>query len=162
MGKEIKKVLFVCTGNVCRSPMAEGIFRKMLEERGLADVVEVDSAGTWALEGRPPTPLAVKAVADMGVDISGHRARTVTVDDLRDADLVLVMEEAHRQSLFYLAPEHLHKVYLLSEMVGRHEGIADPYGTDDLENYVLTAEKIRGYLERGWPEIAKRLGIGAA
>ncbi len=154
-----KKVVFVCTGNVCRSPMAEGIFRKMLEERGLADEVAVDSAGTWALEGRPATQLAVEAVADMGVDICDHRARTVTVEDLRDSDLVLVMEEAHRRSLFYLAPEFVHKVFLLSEMSGEHEGIADPYGTGNLEDYVFTAGKIRDYLERGWPEIARRLGL---
>jgi protein-tyrosine-phosphatase len=153
-----KKVLFVCTGNVCRSPMAEGIFRKMLEERGLAGAVDVDSAGTWALEGRPPTPLAVDAVAAMGVDIGDHRARTVTAEDLQEADLVLVMEEAHRRSLFYLAPELSHKVFLLSEMAGEHEEIADPYGTNDPENYVFTARKIRDYLERGWPEIAKRIG----
>ena len=154
-----KKVLFVCTGNVCRSPMAEGIFRKMLGDRGLSDIVEADSAGTWALDGYPATPLAVQAVARMGVDISRHRARTVTVDDLREADLVLVMEEAHRIHLFHMAPELAHKVFLLSEMAGEHEEIADPYGTTRLENYVLTAEKIRDYLERGFPEIVKRLDL---
>ncbi len=154
-----KKLLFVCTGNVCRSPMAEGIFRKMLEDRGLAGRIEVDSAGTWALDGNPPTPLAVAAVAAMGAEIGGHRARTVTMEDLRDADLVLVMEEAHRKSLFNLAPEFSRKVFLLSEMAGRHEDIADPYGSYNLEDYVFTAEKIRKYLEQGWDEIMRKLGL---
>ena len=88
-------ILFVCFGNICRSPMAEGIARDIVARRypGAQSLVRVSSAGVGAQDGNPPTPEAVEAMAERGIDISSHRARKVTAEILAAADLVLAMEQ---------------------------------------------------------------------
>ncbi len=152
-----KTVLIVCTGNICRSPMAYGLLQEKLRQRGLSDRIRVETAGTFALEGEPPSPEAQRVLAERGIDISHHRGRQVTSQVLRDADVILVMTERHRKSLFYLLPEAVHKVFLLSELVGRHEDIADPYG-GPYEGYVKTAQVLDEYLEQGLPTLLEILG----
>ena len=92
------KVLFVCSGNICRSPMAAGYFRKLVQERGLQQV-QVSSAGTLGIEGSPASPEAVAAMGEIGVDLTSHRSRGVTVEELLDSDLVVVMAALHRDEL---------------------------------------------------------------
>lgn len=94
-GRELA-VLFVCMGNICRSPTAEGVFRAKLLEAGLADRVEVDSAGTHAYHlGEPPDPRSVSAAARRGYDIGGLRARQVVPGDAERFDLVIVMDRGN-------------------------------------------------------------------
>ena len=81
------KVLFVCTGNTCRSPMAEGIFRKMMHDRGMEDKVLCQSAGLSAVDGDPVSENAVLACREIGVDISEHTARRITGEELPVWDL---------------------------------------------------------------------------
>ncbi len=99
-------VLFVCTGNICRSPTAEGVFRAVLEANGLAEAVAVDSAGTgsWHV-GEPPDARAREAAARRGIDISDQRARQVREADFDRFDLVLALDEGHYRQLERLCPD---------------------------------------------------------
>ena len=152
------KLLFVCTGNVCRSPMAVGIMRKQLRRDGLENEVIVASAGVRALDGHAASPPAVAVLAEQGIDITQHIAHTIDEQELRAQDLVLVMEEQHRHSLFHLAPEESHKVYLLSEMSGRHLDIADPYGRDETA-YRAAAALLTELIAGGLPQIYRYLAV---
>ena len=156
----MKKILCVCTGNICRSPMAAGLLRQRFAAAGLADQVEVDSAGVFALVGRPPSHEAVQILAERGIDISHHRARELDIADIAEADLVLVMEEAHRRSIFYLAPEHLHKVLLLSEIAGQHHDVRDPYG-QSREAYRRCVEELEQLIDEGFERLLRRLDLPA-
>ena len=107
--------------------MAMGLLRQRLAEDGLADMVAVSSAGVWGLDGEPASRPGVEVLAERGVDIGDHRAHTVDAEDMAQANLVLVMEEAHRRSLFYSYPNLLGKVFLFSEMAGEYGDVRDPY-----------------------------------
>ncbi|MCD6290174.1 MAG: low molecular weight protein arginine phosphatase [Anaerolineae bacterium] len=154
----MKIILFVCTGNLCRSPMAAGLMRRRLAAVGLDGQVQVRSAGIFAIPGRPASASAVQVMAERGVDISQHRSKTLELQDLEQADIVLVMEEAHRRSIFNWAPHLLRKVFLLSEMVGEHYDVTDPYmGT--VEEYRRRADEIEALLDAGFDSILKYAGI---
>ncbi len=105
MGVAATGVLFVCLGNICRSPMAEGIFRRMTQRAGLADTFRVDSAGTgdWHL-GEPPDRRAVETAARHGIDIAGQRARLVTRGDFGTFAHILAMDHANLAALQRMAP----------------------------------------------------------
>lgn len=115
-------VLVVCTGNVCRSPMAEGLLRARFARLGRGSV---ESAGIAALVGRPAEPYAVEAVARRGVDISGHRARQLTPELLAAADVVLVMEDGQRHHLERLSRSARGRVHRIGR-VGGYD-VPDPY-----------------------------------
>lgn len=140
--------------------MAAGLLRRRLAEAGLADDVEIISRGVYALDGQPASAPAVALLGEKGVDISQHAAAPLTVDDLRRADVVLVMEEAHRQSIFYTAPQHLRKVLLWTELAGEHGDVPDPYGLDRAA-YESAYALIDRLLTQGWPRLMDRLGYAA-
>jgi len=89
-------ILVVCTGNICRSPMAEGLLRHMLP-KGWGPNIHIHSAGTHGLDDQPAASFAIQAASEMGVDISGHRARSLDREMVSQADLILVMEPFHRE-----------------------------------------------------------------
>ena len=100
------RLLFVCWGNICRSPTAEGIMRRMVDEAGLTGAVEVDSVATSDEElGRPPDRRAVAEADRHGLDLRDLRARRVTADDWRRADLLLVMDDLVERALVRTAPD---------------------------------------------------------
>ena len=106
------RLLFVCLGNICRSPMAEGVFRRVAEEQGVLDRFEIDSAGLgdWHA-GQAPDTRAQQAAGNRGIDISGQSARQVTGADYDRFDLLLAMDSANYEKLTELAPkEARHKV----------------------------------------------------
>jgi len=128
---QARRVLFVCMGNICRSPTAEGVFRKLLAERAPELDVQVDSAGTHAYHiGHPPDVRAQRAAALRGVDLSTQRARRVTEKDFEHFELVLAMDELNRAALLEICPvEYRDRVRLLLEFApqaGRLE-VPDPY-----------------------------------
>src|SRR5512142_848275 len=100
MNSKKPTVLFVCTANICRSPMAAALFKARLEKQvpGSESWV-VDSAGTWTKEGYPPSENSVKAMARRKLDISGHRSKEINKSLLEKSDLILVMELGHKEAL---------------------------------------------------------------
>jgi protein-tyrosine phosphatase len=106
------RLLFVCLGNICRSPMAEGVFRRVAEEQGVLDRFEIDSAGlgNWHA-GQAPDARAQQAAGNRGIDISGQSARQLTGADYARFDLLLAMDSANYEELTQLAPkEARHKI----------------------------------------------------
>src|SRR3712207_3080858 len=94
------RVLFVCLGNICRSPLAQGVFENVLRREGLGDEVFVDSAGTgsWHV-GSPPDERAQKSASERGIDLSSQRARRIMLDDCRSFDYVLTMDEENYRAV---------------------------------------------------------------
>ncbi|MFB0508739.1 MAG: low molecular weight protein arginine phosphatase [Thermodesulfobacteriota bacterium] len=127
----IERVLFVCLGNICRSPMAEGLMIERLRQEG-THAISVSSAGIFANPGNPPEPFAVQVAREAGVDISGHRARVLNIENLSWADIVLVMESGQRGFISMAFPQQSAKVDLLGDF-NRSQGgggeIVDPYGS---------------------------------
>ena len=125
----MKNILFVCTGNVCRSPMAEGIFRRATQGR---DAYEVRSAGLGAVEGQPPSPFAVQAVQELGIDIAGSRSRTLTPELVQQADYIFGMTHSHVDTVLLLHPQAAEKTFLLREFDDTldlfEKDISDPIG----------------------------------
>lgn len=125
------RVLFVCMGNICRSPMAEGVFRHLVRQSGLDDVVRVDSAGTHAFHaGEAPDKRAQTLAAKRGYDITTLRARRVRDKDFEEYDLILAMDWDNLSLLQQQAPKHAHhKLQLLMRFATEHESatIPDPY-----------------------------------
>lgn len=138
--------------------MAMGLLRERLRQDGLGDRVAVSSAGVYGLDGSPASRPGVEVLAERGIDIAAHRAHTVGERELAEADLVLVMEEAHRRALFYAYPRLLGKIFLLSEMSGAYQDIADPYRRPK-EAYQRTANELAALIEAGYPTILRRLRV---
>jgi RpiB/LacA/LacB family sugar-phosphate isomerase len=119
----MKTILFVCTGNVCRSPMAEGIFRSAVQGRGSFRVV---SAGLGAMEGQPPSAHAVEAVKELGIDIAGQRSRMLTPELVAQADYIFGMTHSHVDTVMLLYPQAAEKTFLLREF----DDTLDPFEKD--------------------------------
>ncbi len=141
-------LLFVCTANQCRSPMAMALMRQRLKERELADTWKIESAGTWAIEDFPATINAIQVMKESGLPLEDHRSRKVTAEMLASMDLVVTMEKNHAEALKNEFPEQADKVYALSEMMGERWDIVDPIG-GSLEDYRTTAKLLEDTISEG-------------
>jgi protein-tyrosine phosphatase len=148
------KVLFVCTGNICRSPTAEGVLRKLVAEAGLAHRIEVDSAGTHGYHvGDPPDPRAIRSAALRGYDLSDLRARRVERGDFERFDLLISMDRGHHEWLLELCPDgQFHRLRLFQDFAEAPDllDVPDPY-YGEVADYELALDMIepgaRGLLQ---------------
>ena len=147
----MKTILFLCTGNVCRSPMAEGLFRHAVKGRGEFRIV---SAGIGAIDGDLPTHHSVQAMREIGIDISGQRSHALTSELIRSADLILGMTHSHTDTVALLYPKAAEKTFLLREfdetLEPYEKDISDPIGSpyhiyvecrDQIEQGIVTLLK---------------------
>ena len=131
------RVLFVCTGNICRSPLAEGIFRKLVDDHGRSEQFEVDSAGTTGFHvGEPPHRGVARLAQAHGVGLDG-RARQVTGEELDDYDWIIGMTPEHIEHLRWMNPDAGDRIRLLLDFAGEPHidapGVHDPYYDGDFQ-----------------------------
>ncbi len=138
------RVLFVCMGNICRSPSAEGVFRHVLARHGVADCYEVDSAGTHAYHvGEPPDSRARQAAARRGISLDGQRARKVRAEDFARQDLILAMDQSNLEDLQAVCPpEYQNKLKKMLDFGSAGGDVPDPYygGNDGFEHVLNLLE----------------------
>ena len=147
----MNSVLFICSANICRSPMAMGLLRSMVEDS--SDQWKIESSGVWDLEDQPAALNTQLVLEERGIDLNDHASRTVTGTILSEFNLVLVMEDNHKEVLKLAFPEYTNHIYMLSEMVGEIFDIVDPIGRSlaDFEETALEMERI---LTEGFEKIS--------
>ena len=147
--KHIKKIVVVCTGNSCRSIMAEGYLTARLKELDVTDVTVV-SFGTGALPGLKPTEEAVKVMLENGIDVSEYVSSGLDSTHIKDADIILVMEPVHKSYIANIVPEAEEKTHLLGEFSrhkkGKIKSIADPIGRT-VEGYRIAFSDIKASID---------------
>ena len=141
----MKKILFVCSGNTCRSPIAEGIAKEVFSS---PETYQISSAGTSALDGLPASSLATMVASQNSIDLSEHRARLLSGAIVKDADLIITMGSKHRETVGIIDPSTLEYAFLLTEFCDDEEGdVPDPIGMG-VEEYEKTFEVIEKCVRR--------------
>ncbi len=147
------RILIVCTGNICRSPMAAALLQARIAQAGENERYLVSSAGTWGLERQPAAEFARAAMQTRGLSLAQHAARTITRESVDQADLILVMTRDHQYALAAEFPQARPKIHLISQLAGREYDIADPYGSERAD-YETCAAELANLIETGYPLIA--------
>lgn len=150
----MKRILFVCTGNICRSPMAEGIFNHQAKEYKRDNEISAWSAGTYAMDKDKVTKHSASALKDLGIDISHHQAQHVSYENLESSCLILTMTASHKFDLIKRFPEFSDKVFTIYEFTenDNEKNIEDPYGLP-LETYVACAIEIKIAVSKVWEKL---------
>ncbi len=159
-------ILFVCTGNTCRSSMAEGILKFLLKENNIENI-NVSSAGLSAFEGQRANEKAIDVLINKGIDIKTHRSRQLTEEIIKTSDLILTMTDSHKKLITNTLPEYSHKIYTLREYAlkvnsesteNTNIDIDDPYGMD-MKTYEETSNEITEQLVKIIKTIDKQSSI---
>jgi protein-tyrosine-phosphatase len=150
----MRSVLFVCTGNRCRSPIAAAYFRDRLREQNLTESWRIDSAGTWTQPGLPADPVMQKAAQEMGLDLQDHRTRSIDQVSPKDYDLIVVMESGQKEALSVEFPECLGRIHLLTHLADEIENVPDPAG-EDYAFHLETAREVVKLLDIAYGRICE-------
>jgi len=142
---KIRHVLFVCSGNTCRSPMAAALFEKLWRLEAGGWDLQVKSAGTSALPGFQATNHGIAAMERRQIDLSEHRSTSVSEQLLWDADLILTMTKSHKDSICRIWPHVGQRVFTMMEYIGQDGDVIDPFG-GTAEHYELTASHLEQLL----------------
>ncbi len=153
-------VLFVCTANICRSPVAEALFARWLKQHGRLEGWQVGSAGTWAEPGAPASTYSQQAAGALGLSLAGHQARRIDESLMASADLVVCLARNHSEGLRIEFPQHAGRVYMLTELAGSTYDIADPYG-GPREGYFAMARELQTLIEATGLRLAELAGRNA-
>lgn len=145
-------VLFVCSANQCRSPMAEVLFEGILEERGVRQDWRVESAGVWAYDGAHATANAQLAMRERGLDLSAHASQPAERSLLKQYDVIVVMEEEHKSVLKSSNPDLAERIYTIRELAGQGGDFNDPVG-GSLEVYQNVIDELYDLLEKSLVKI---------
>lgn len=149
-------VLFVCTANRFRSPLAAAMFQGLLNRAALAEEISVASAGTWAEPGQAATLEAEVLARQVGADLSGHRSLCIDREVVLAHQLIIVMEAGHKEALQNEFPEAAERIFLLSEVAGKPAyDIPDPYTSQ--ESPLVVANELSHLLEHGFAGIIQRV-----
>lgn len=143
------KIMFICTGNICRSAMAHHLFEKKISDKNIKNI-EVYSSGIYAENNDVSTYEAKEVMKEYNVDLSIHRATNIRSSNIKEMDLILCMTENHKKELIYIYPELKEKIYTLKEYVRETEDgidIKDPWGYE-ITTYRKCAVDIDKYLEK--------------
>jgi len=158
-------ILFICTANQCRSPIAEVLFKRQIQPHVTNAPWRVESAGTWAYNNKPAHPQMCTVAREVGLDLSQHRARRIEkVPALVQFDLILTMERSHQEGLQSEFPAMRQRIHLLSALAGTPYDISDPIG-GSLDDFRYTLRELDVLIQAGLPRmltlIAPPVGIAA-
>ncbi len=154
------RILFVCTGNTCRSPMAAILLREKIKSAAGGASFSVDSAGLAAWAGQTASPEAVLTMAERGFSLTHHRARQVDPERIAASNLVLTMTRSHKESLLRLLPAARDKTFTLAEYAGGETDVADPIG-GTVQSYRDCADQLTKMIDRAWDKIYQLAGKNA-
>lgn len=158
--KRVFTILFVCSGNTCRSPMAKALMDKIIkEDKKSPKLIKTLSCGTDAINGNLPSDEAVKTMHKYHIDLTKHRSLTLNKKLIKKADLVLTMEARHKDIVLSFDPTANDKTYLITEYIEQDKnGISDPLGKG-LPAYHKTAQKLKHILEKVYQKLFKQYDL---
>lgn len=150
------RILFVCTANICRTPMAEYYLNSLIAKEDLQEMIAVESAGTWAVEGAPAAENSQRVCAERDLNLSRHRSRPIDLHLMKQTDLVLCMALEHKYDLIQIFPHLRDRIFTLKEYGNKNPqnsiSIVDPYG-GSIEQYRETCELIFREIQRIYPAL---------
>lgn len=150
-------IIVVCTGNTCRSPMAEALLKEKVTKAGFEGKINVSSAGLAAGASCPASRGAYTVMKGWGLDLDSHRSQQLTPQNIITADLILTMTQGHKEAILAFLPQGRHKIFTLPEYAGVPGDVADPFG-GDTGTYAKCADQIAGLVDKVWEKIVVLAG----